>query len=75
MLTGSVPGAFFVVALPAMMELTQHAIGVWRLETMLDEYYGARGWDVATGLQRREKIGELELDWIIPELEREDAIR
>ncbi|MEE8593721.1 MAG: aldehyde ferredoxin oxidoreductase family protein, partial [Candidatus Bipolaricaulota bacterium] len=34
---------------------------VVELENMLDEYYVARGWDVATGLPTREKLKELEI--------------
>jgi aldehyde:ferredoxin oxidoreductase len=34
---------------------------VLELEPMLDEYYRARGWDVATGLPRPEKLEELGL--------------
>jgi aldehyde:ferredoxin oxidoreductase len=34
---------------------------VVRLEGMLDEYYEARGWDLATGLPTREKLAELGL--------------
>jgi aldehyde:ferredoxin oxidoreductase len=34
---------------------------VLELEPMLDEYYRARGWDVATGLPTPEKLSELGL--------------
>jgi aldehyde:ferredoxin oxidoreductase len=36
------------------------------LETMLDDYYRARGWDLGTGLPTGEKLLELGLaeDWI-----------
>ena len=30
-------------------------------EKMKDEYYRIRGWDVATGLQTRQKLEELDL--------------
>jgi aldehyde:ferredoxin oxidoreductase len=35
---------------------------VLELEPMLDEYYGARGWDLQTGLPTPEKLAELGLD-------------
>lgn len=35
---------------------------VLELEPMLDEYYAARGWDVATGIPRPEKIRDLGLE-------------
>ena len=35
---------------------------VIELEPMLDEYYCARGWDVETGLPKRERLDELGLD-------------
>jgi aldehyde:ferredoxin oxidoreductase len=31
---------------------------------MLDEYYTARGWDVATGTPGREKLVELGLEYV-----------
>jgi aldehyde:ferredoxin oxidoreductase len=34
---------------------------VLELDEMLDEYYQARGWDVATGLPTKEKLEELGL--------------
>ncbi len=34
---------------------------VVELEPMLDEYYAARGWDVGTGLPKKEKLRELDL--------------
>ncbi|UCC64718.1 MAG: aldehyde ferredoxin oxidoreductase family protein [Anaerolineae bacterium] len=34
---------------------------VLELEPMLDEYYGARGWDLETGLPTEEKLAELDL--------------
>lgn len=40
-----------------------------KFETMKDEYYALRSWDVATGLQTKAKLEELELQDIIPELE------
>lgn len=33
------------------------------LETMLDEYYSLRGWDVQTGVPTREKLTELRLEF------------
>ena len=43
-------------------------------EKMKDEYYGIRGWDVATGLQTKDKLKELDLGDIVEILEREDLI-
>ncbi|MFC2028048.1 aldehyde ferredoxin oxidoreductase N-terminal domain-containing protein [Chloroflexota bacterium] len=40
-----------------------------KFEAMKDEYYALRGWDVATGLQTKTKLEELELQDIIPDLE------
>ncbi|MBN2107400.1 MAG: hypothetical protein JW832_08225 [Deltaproteobacteria bacterium] len=37
-------------------------------ETMKDEYYALRGWDVSTGLQTRKKLGELGLGTLSNEL-------
>lgn len=39
-----------------------HVVGVEDFRTMLDEYYLARGWDVATGVPTREKLAELGLE-------------
>jgi aldehyde:ferredoxin oxidoreductase len=39
------------------------------LEPMLDEYYEARGWDVATGIPKREKLVELGLEYVANDLE------
>ena len=38
-------------------------------EKMKEEYYGLRGWDVATGLQTTAKLRELELQDVSTELE------
>jgi len=40
-----------------------------KFEKMMDEYYHLRGWDVETGLQKKQKLGTLSLSEIIPELE------
>lgn len=42
----------------------------WKLdrtefETALDKYYEISGWDVASGLPSREKMEELDLDWVV----------
>lgn len=42
---------------------------VVELEPMLDEYYEARGWDVATGVPTREKLEVLGLDDVVRDLE------
>jgi len=41
-----------------------------KFEKMMDEYYALRGWDVKTGLQKKEKLEVLSLAEIIPELEK-----
>ena len=41
-----------------------------KFEKMMDEYYTIRGWDVKSGLQKREKLEELELSDITPELQK-----
>jgi aldehyde:ferredoxin oxidoreductase len=38
------------------------------LKQMLDEYYTARGWDVATGVPTREKLAELGLEYVAADL-------
>ena len=43
-------------------------------ETMKDQYYHIRGWDIATGLQTRKKLGDLALDDVLPELERRSLV-
>jgi len=43
---------------------------IFELEPLLNEYYQARGWDVATGLPTRAKLEELGLKDIADELEK-----
>ena len=43
-------------------------------EKMKDEYYQSRQWDVATGLQTKAKLAELELEDITPELEQRGLV-
>jgi aldehyde:ferredoxin oxidoreductase len=38
------------------------------LKVMLDEYYTVRGWDLDTGIPRREKLVELGLDYVADQL-------
>jgi aldehyde:ferredoxin oxidoreductase len=38
-------------------------------ERMKDEYYGLRGWDVAAGLQKKEQLNKLGLDFVCSELD------
>ncbi|MCK4964127.1 MAG: hypothetical protein KAS54_03525 [Dehalococcoidia bacterium] len=45
-----------------------------KFETMKDEYYGLRGWDVASGLQTRAKLEEIGLRGIVSDLERRQLI-
>jgi aldehyde:ferredoxin oxidoreductase len=40
-----------------------------KFEKMKDEFYALRGWDVASGLQTKTKLQELELHDLIPDLE------
>jgi aldehyde:ferredoxin oxidoreductase len=54
----TLPARFVTEALPAG---NPSAGAVVDLEPMLDEYYRARGWDVATGLPTPEKLQELGL--------------
>ncbi len=43
-------------------------------EKVMDEYYTIRGWDVATGLQKRETLERLELSDLVPYLRNERLI-
>ncbi|MCX5885742.1 MAG: hypothetical protein NT096_07525 [Proteobacteria bacterium] len=45
-----------------------------KFEKMMDEYYALRGWDVKTGLQKKEKLEVLSLSEIIPEMEKRNLI-
>jgi aldehyde:ferredoxin oxidoreductase len=45
-----------------------------KFEKMMDEYYVLRGWDVKTGLQKKEKLEALSLSEIIPEMEKRNLI-
>jgi aldehyde:ferredoxin oxidoreductase len=45
-----------------------HVISQDDLNTMLDEYYIARGWDVKTGLPTKEKLVELGLAYAADEI-------
>ncbi len=38
------------------------------LEKMKDTYYELRGWDVATGIPTRERLHELDLEYLVPQL-------
>ena len=38
------------------------------LDTMLDEYYAARGWDIQTGRPKKEKLEELGLGYVADQL-------
>ena len=40
------------------------ALNEEELEKAKDTYYAEAGWDVATGVPTREKLEELELDWL-----------
>jgi aldehyde:ferredoxin oxidoreductase len=39
-----------------------------KFEKMMDEYYTVRGWDVKSGLQKKERLEQLELSDIVPDL-------
>jgi aldehyde:ferredoxin oxidoreductase len=43
-------------------------------ERMKDEYYGLRGWDAASGLQKRSKLEELELGYVADELAKDGLV-
>jgi aldehyde:ferredoxin oxidoreductase len=45
-----------------------HFISKEDLDLMLDEYYEARGWDIKTGSPKREKLVELDLEYVADEL-------
>lgn len=45
-----------------------------KFEAMKDEYYGLRGWDVASGLQAKAKLEEIGLGDIVSDLERRQLI-
>jgi len=44
-------------------------------EKMKNEFYGIRGWDVASGLQTRAKLEELSLDDVVQVLQNERLLR
>jgi len=41
-----------------------------KFEKLMDEYYSLRGWDVESGLQKKEKLNALSLSELAPELEK-----
>lgn len=45
-----------------------HLISKEDLKIMLDEYYNVRGWDIKTGIPKREKLIELGLDYVADDL-------
>ena len=45
-----------------------HFISKEELETMLDEYYNARGWALDTGVPSRKKLTELGLEYVADQL-------
>ena len=45
-----------------------HFLSKEELETMLDEYYTARGWDLETGAPSRHKLTELGLEYVADQL-------
>lgn len=45
-----------------------HLISKEDLNTMLDEYYTVRGWDLKTGIPKKEKLIELGLDYVAKDL-------
>ncbi len=46
-----------------------------QFEKMKGEFYGIRGWDVPSGLQKRAKLGELGLNEVARTLEKEGLLR
>ncbi len=45
-----------------------HLISKEDLNTMLDEYYTVRGWDIKTGIPKKEKLIELGLEYVARDL-------
>jgi aldehyde:ferredoxin oxidoreductase len=45
-----------------------------QFESMKDEYYGLRGWDIARGLQRRSKLEELGLEYVADDLAKSELV-
>jgi aldehyde:ferredoxin oxidoreductase len=45
-----------------------HFISKDELDQMLDEYYTARGWDIATGIPSREKLTELGIEYVADQM-------
>ena len=45
-----------------------------KFESLKDEYYSLRGWDVATGLQTRAKLEQLGLGDMVDDLEQRGLI-
>ncbi len=45
-----------------------HFISREELKQMLDEYYAERGWDIETGIPKREKLEELGLGYVVDEI-------
>ncbi len=41
----------------------------------MDDYYNARGWDLETGIPKREKLEELGLKYLADELEEKYGTR
>lgn len=68
----SLPDRFLKEPLPE--ECGESAGSVVELEPMLDEYYKARSWEVATGLPTERKLKELGLDEILVDLKNRDII-
>lgn len=62
----TLPVRFLTEPLPP--ECGPSAGSVVEIEPMLDEYYAARGWNVASGVPTREKLRELGLDAVISDL-------
>jgi len=68
----SLPERFLKEPLPD--ECGESAGSVVELEPMLDEYYKARNWEVATGIPTEEKLRELGLEKIIVDLKERNII-
>jgi aldehyde:ferredoxin oxidoreductase len=45
-----------------------------KFEKMMDEYYTIRGWDVKTGLQKKDRLEALELSDIVPEIRKKGLL-
>ena len=65
--TDSIPDFFFKVPIPDGYQ-EGRKLDRKKFERMKDEYYGLRGWDVATGFPRRSTLEKLGLNEVAAEM-------